>query len=38
MLVNSFQWNIDNEVEKINLKKVHLFYGDTDNFLLIIST
>ena len=37
MLVNSFPCNIDNEVEKINLNKIHLFYGDTDNFLLIIS-
>jgi hypothetical protein len=37
MLVNSFPCYIDNEVEKTNLKKIHLFYGDTDNHLLIIS-
>lgn len=37
MLVNSFPCYIDNEVEKTNLKKFHLFYGDTDNHLLIIS-
>ena len=37
MLVNSFPCYIDNEVEKSNMKKVHLFYGDTSNHLLIIS-
>ena len=37
MLVNSFPCYIDNEVEKTNLKKIHLFYGDTSNHLLIIS-
>ena len=37
MLVNSFPCNIDNEVETTNIKKIHLFYGDTSNFLLIIS-
>ena len=37
MLVNSFPCYIDNEVEKTNLKKMHLFYGDTSNHLLIIS-
>ena len=37
MLVNSFPCYIDNEVEKTNLKKIHLFYGDTDNHLLMIS-
>ena len=37
MLVNSFPCYIDNEVEKTNLKKIHLVYGDTDNHLLIIS-
>ena len=37
MLVNSFPCNIDNEVETTYMKKIHLFYGDTSNFLLIIS-
>ena len=37
MLVNSFPCYIDNEVDTTNLKKIHLFYGDTNSHLLIIS-
>ena len=37
MLVNSFPCYIDNEVDNTNLKKIHLFYGDTNSHLLIIS-
>ena len=37
MLVNSFPCYIDNDVEKSSLKKVPLFYGDTNNHLLVIS-
>lgn len=37
MLVNSFPCLIDNDIEASNLKKVHLFYKDKNNFLLIIS-
>ena len=37
MLVNSFPCYIDNDVEENTLKKVHLFYGETSNHLLIIS-
>ena len=37
MLVNSFPCYIDNDVEERTLKKVHLFYGETSNYLLVIS-
>ena len=37
MLVNNFPCHIDNDIEASNLKKVHLFYKDKSNFLLIIS-
>ena len=37
MLVNNFPCHIDNDIELSNLKKVHLFYKDKSNFLLIIS-
>ena len=37
MLVNNFPCHIDNDVEPSNMKKVHLFYKDKSNFLLIIS-
>jgi hypothetical protein len=37
MLVNNFPCHIDNDVEISNLKKIHLFYKDKSNFLLIIS-
>ena len=37
MLVNNFPCHIDNDIEITNLKKVHLFYKDKSNFLLIIS-
>ena len=37
MLVNNFPCHIDNDIEASNLKKVHLFYKDKNNFLLIIS-
>ena len=37
MLVNNFPCHIDNDIEITDLKKVHLFYKDKSNFLLIIS-
>jgi hypothetical protein len=37
MLVNNFPCHIDNDVEASNMKKVHLFYKDKSNFLLIVS-
>ena len=37
MLVNTFPCFIDNGIEETNLKKLHLFYGDTSTHLLIIS-
>lgn len=37
MLVNNFPCHIDNDVVPSNMKKVHLFYKDKSNFLLIIS-
>jgi hypothetical protein len=37
MLVNTFPCFIDNGIEETNLKKLHLFYGDTSTYLLIIS-
>ena len=37
MLVNTFPCFIDNGIEETNLKKLHLFYGDTNTHLLIIS-
>ena len=37
MLVNNFPCHIDNDIEASKLKKVHLFYKDKSNFLLIIS-
>ena len=37
MLVNNFTCHIDNDIEASKLKKVHLFYKDKSNFLLIIS-
>ena len=37
MLVNNFPCHIDNDVDASNMKKVHLFYKDKSNFLLIVS-
>jgi len=37
MLVNNFPCHIDNDIEVSDMKKVHLFYKDKSNFLLIIS-
>ena len=37
MLVNNFPCHIDNDVEASSMKKVHLFYKDKSNFLLIVS-